>query len=337
MADRDVRGGAGARAADRPGAARAPSVPGPAGGDRVRQRHRARPARAGRDVHGRPLRSRLARLFAAVARPRRAAPHLRAHGAGAGVRGGRRRLRARPRERAAARRRARRVFAGRDAAGDALRGARSRRRRPRPWTTRTRAWARTRSRRSSSPRGPPAGPRAWSTRSGCSARTRRCSAPSSASSAEEPPVLCDWSPWNHTAGGNHNFGLVLYNGGTLYVDEGGPMPGRFDATVRNLREVACTAHFAVPRTYEMLMPHLRRDPVLRETFFRRLQAPLLCRRRSGPALLGPAPRLGARGVRRGDPDHDRLRLHGDGAVRDEHRAAPARSPGCSACPRRASS
>jgi len=88
---------------------------------------------------------------------------------------------------------------------------------------------------------------------------------------EDPPIVCDWSPWNHTAGGNHNFGLVLYNGGTLYIDAGRPVPGDFDATVRNLREVACTAHFAVPRFYELLMPHLRRDRELRETFFRRVK------------------------------------------------------------------
>ena len=88
---------------------------------------------------------------------------------------------------------------------------------------------------------------------------------------DEPPVLCDWSPWNHTAGGNHNFGLVLYNGGTLYIDEGKPTPALFGATVRNLREIPCTAHFAVPRLYEMLLPHLRADPVLRETFFRNLK------------------------------------------------------------------
>jgi feruloyl-CoA synthase len=88
---------------------------------------------------------------------------------------------------------------------------------------------------------------------------------------DAPPVLCDWSPWNHTAGGNHNFGLVLANGGTLYVDDGKPTPALFHLTVRNLREVPCTAHFAVPRTYEMLMPHLRSDAVLRETFFRDLE------------------------------------------------------------------
>ena len=89
--------------------------------------------------------------------------------------------------------------------------------------------------------------------------------------AEEPPVLCDWLPWNHTAGGNHNFGIVLHHGGTLYVDEGRPVSGLFDATLRNLREVSATAHFTVPRTYEMLLPHLRADPVLRERFFARLK------------------------------------------------------------------
>jgi feruloyl-CoA synthase len=89
--------------------------------------------------------------------------------------------------------------------------------------------------------------------------------------ADEPPVLCCWLPWNHTAGGNHNFGLVLYNGGTLYIDEGRPTPDAFDATLRNLREISATAHFTVPRTYEMLLPHLRADRVLRDVFFRRLK------------------------------------------------------------------
>ncbi|HXH24930.1 MAG TPA: feruloyl-CoA synthase [Vicinamibacterales bacterium] len=89
--------------------------------------------------------------------------------------------------------------------------------------------------------------------------------------ADEPPVLCDWLPWNHTAGGNHNFGIVLYNGGTLYIDEGKPTPEAFGETLRNLREIPAVAHFTVPRTYEMLLPHLRRDGVLRDTFFRNLK------------------------------------------------------------------
>jgi feruloyl-CoA synthase len=88
---------------------------------------------------------------------------------------------------------------------------------------------------------------------------------------EAPPVLCDWAPWNHTAGGNHNFGIALFNGGSLYIDEGKPTPQHFAATLRNLREVSAVAHFTVPRTYEMLLPHLRRDPVLRDTFFRNLK------------------------------------------------------------------
>ena len=89
--------------------------------------------------------------------------------------------------------------------------------------------------------------------------------------AEEPPVLCDWLPWNHVFGGSHNFGIVLYNGGTLYIDEGRPMPGAFEATVRNLRDVESTVYFNVPRGYEMLVPHLRADPELRVRFFRRVE------------------------------------------------------------------
>jgi feruloyl-CoA synthase len=88
---------------------------------------------------------------------------------------------------------------------------------------------------------------------------------------EEPPVLCDWLPWNHTAGGNHNFGLVLFNGGTLYIDEGRPTAAGIETTVRNLREVAAVAHFTVPRTYEMLMPYLRADAELRDRFFSKLK------------------------------------------------------------------
>jgi feruloyl-CoA synthase len=87
---------------------------------------------------------------------------------------------------------------------------------------------------------------------------------------ETPPVLVDWLPWNHTAGGNHNFGLVLYNGGTLYIDDGKPLPGQIEKTVRNLRDVAPTIYFNVPRGYEALLPHLREDPALRRSFFSRL-------------------------------------------------------------------
>ena len=89
--------------------------------------------------------------------------------------------------------------------------------------------------------------------------------------SEEPPVVCDWLPWNHTFGGSHNFGIALYNGGTLYIDGGKPVPDRFAETVRNLREIAPTAYFNVPKGYEMLVQHLRTDAVLRRNFFSRVQ------------------------------------------------------------------
>ncbi|HZY08359.1 MAG TPA: AMP-binding protein, partial [Ilumatobacteraceae bacterium] len=88
---------------------------------------------------------------------------------------------------------------------------------------------------------------------------------------DAPPVLCDWLPWNHTAGGNHNFGIVLYNGGTLYIDAGKPTPAGFETTVRNLREIATTAYFNVPRGYDLLVPRLRADPEFCQHFVSRLK------------------------------------------------------------------
>ena len=89
---------------------------------------------------------------------------------------------------------------------------------------------------------------------------------------ERPPVIVDWLPWSHTFGGNHNFNLVLRNGGTLYIDGGKPAPGLIETTARNLREVPSTFYFNVPRGYEMLIPQLQRDEALRQTFFRDLDA-----------------------------------------------------------------
>jgi feruloyl-CoA synthase len=89
---------------------------------------------------------------------------------------------------------------------------------------------------------------------------------------DEPPVMVDWAPWHHTAGGNKDFGMVLYNGGTMYIDEGKPLPGAIEATVRNLREVASNWYFTVPKGYEMLLPYLRADASLRKNFFSRLKA-----------------------------------------------------------------
>jgi len=90
--------------------------------------------------------------------------------------------------------------------------------------------------------------------------------------ADTPPVLIDWSPWHHTAGGNHQFGITIYNGGSFYIDEGKPVPGGVETTVRNLREIAPTFYFNVPKGYEELVPYLRREPGLRQKFFSRVSA-----------------------------------------------------------------
>ncbi len=87
---------------------------------------------------------------------------------------------------------------------------------------------------------------------------------------DEPPVMVDWLPWNHTAGGNHNFGITLHNGGTLYIDDGAPTPAGILKTVRNLEEIAPTLYFNVPKGYEMLLDHFERNARLRQTFFSRL-------------------------------------------------------------------
>jgi feruloyl-CoA synthase len=89
---------------------------------------------------------------------------------------------------------------------------------------------------------------------------------------DEPPVIVDWLPWNHTFGGNHNIGLTLYNGGSMYLDGGKPLPGGIEETVRNLREISPTVYFNVPKGYESLLPYLRDDQALRTKFFSSLHA-----------------------------------------------------------------
>ncbi|SFL74540.1 feruloyl-CoA synthase [Bradyrhizobium sp. NFR13] len=89
---------------------------------------------------------------------------------------------------------------------------------------------------------------------------------------DEPPVIIDWLPWNHTFGGNHNIGLTLFNGGSMYLDDGKPTPAGIEQTIRNLREISPTVYFNVPKGYESLLPYLREDAALREKFFTRLHA-----------------------------------------------------------------
>ena len=89
--------------------------------------------------------------------------------------------------------------------------------------------------------------------------------------AAEPPVLVDWLPWNHTFGGNHNFGLVLYNGGTLYIDDGKPVPALVGETLRNLREIAPTVYFNVPTGFEAIAQAMKGDAVLRRNLLSRVR------------------------------------------------------------------
>ena len=89
--------------------------------------------------------------------------------------------------------------------------------------------------------------------------------------AEEPPVLVDWLPWNHTFGGSHNVGIALYNGGSFYIDDGQPTAKRFEETLRNLRDVSPTVYFNVPKAWEDLTVVLEHDAQLREKFFARLK------------------------------------------------------------------
>jgi feruloyl-CoA synthase len=90
--------------------------------------------------------------------------------------------------------------------------------------------------------------------------------------AGEPPVLVDWLPWNHVFGGSHNTGIVLYNGGTLYIDDGRPTPAGIAETLRNLREISPTIYFNVPKGLEEIASAMDTDPQLRDTLFRRCKA-----------------------------------------------------------------
>lgn len=86
----------------------------------------------------------------------------------------------------------------------------------------------------------------------------------------KPPVVLDWLPWNHTAAGNKIFYLVLTNGGSYYIDDGRPVEGKFDETLRNLREIACTWYFTVPIGYDLLIQSLEHDKTLAQRFYQNL-------------------------------------------------------------------
>ena len=126
-------------------------------------------------------------------------------------------------------------------------------------------------------------------------------------------MLVDWLPWNHTFGGNHNFGMVLYNGGTLYIDDGKPTPALIGETLRNLREIAPTVYFNVPTGFEAIANAMKADAVLRRNLLSR-RAHVLLRRaprwrsRSGTRCTKCQETRDRRAHRHGHrPGHDRVR------------------------------
>lgn len=89
--------------------------------------------------------------------------------------------------------------------------------------------------------------------------------------ADEPPIMVDWLPWSHTFGANHNLNLALFNGGSIYIDDGKPAPPLFGRTLAALKDVPPTLYFNVPAGYALLAPALENDPQLAERFFSRLR------------------------------------------------------------------
>jgi feruloyl-CoA synthase len=89
--------------------------------------------------------------------------------------------------------------------------------------------------------------------------------------ADEPPVLLDWMPWNHVAGGSHNIGIALYNGGSFHIDDGQPTPARFGRTLENLKSVQPTLFFNVPKAFEFLVAAFEDHPEVRRNLFARLK------------------------------------------------------------------
>ncbi len=87
---------------------------------------------------------------------------------------------------------------------------------------------------------------------------------------EHPPILMDWLPWNHVAGGNKNFNIILRCGGTMYIDDGRPQPGKFERTIGNLREIPPTFMHNVPLVFGLLAPYLEDDPEFAERLFSRM-------------------------------------------------------------------
>lgn len=88
---------------------------------------------------------------------------------------------------------------------------------------------------------------------------------------DETPERLEWQPWNHISAGNIGFNFTLYQGGTYYIDDGRPIAGQFEETVRNLAEIPPTSFASAPVTFGILTDILERDPEFRHVFFSRIE------------------------------------------------------------------
>ena len=81
----------------------------------------------------------------------------------------------------------------------------------------------------------------------------------------------EWMPWSHISAGNISFNGLLWAGGTLHIDEGKPLPGMFETTIKNLYEVSPIVFGSAPIAFGMLADAMEKDPALRRSFFKNLR------------------------------------------------------------------
>jgi feruloyl-CoA synthase len=117
--------------------------------------------------------------------------------------------------------------------------------------------------------------------------------------AAAPPVIVDWLPWSHTFGGNHNFHLILRNGGTLYIDRGRPVPGLIETTIANLADVSPTMWFNVPRGFDQAVALLEADERAAAQVFARLDLVFYAAAALGPTTRARLERVATRAGRPG--------------------------------------
>lgn len=100
---------------------------------------------------------------------------------------------------------------------------------------------------------------------------------------DRPLTLLDWLPWNHTAGAHGTFSMALRHGGSLYIDDGKPVPQLIGRSIAHLRELRPNVMVNVPRGLEMLVASMEADPTIADDLFPNLEVIVY-----GGAALSPA-------------------------------------------------